>query len=212
MKIKTINLYSFDELTPEAQNKAIENLSNINTDYDWWDSTYEDFARLASYLGVSVDLKKTWFTLNYGQGDGSSYTASVDVFKLLECIKTQGWKEYAPKEEFHFPKWGVNVDRVVNFMRKGIIDANATIYPVNRETGVNIDTEFNYSNSRRLENIEFALGELDSIIQYAARALNGFLYRQLRAECDYLSSREAIIETIQANEYTFTENGKLENL
>jgi len=34
----------------------------------------------------------------------------------------------------------------------------------------------------------------------------------LRKEYEYLTSKEAIIETIKANEYTFTENGELENV
>jgi len=34
----------------------------------------------------------------------------------------------------------------------------------------------------------------------------------LRKEYEYLTSNQAIIETIKANEYTFTENGKLENI
>ena len=39
--IETI-VYQFDELTPEAQQKAIERLCSINVDFEWWDSTYED--------------------------------------------------------------------------------------------------------------------------------------------------------------------------
>ena len=35
-----------------------------------------------------------------------------------------------------------------------------------------------------------------------------WLYRQLEAEYDYLTSDEAIDDSIIANEYTFTENGR----
>jgi hypothetical protein len=35
------------------------------------------------------------------------------------------------------------------------------------------------------------------------------IYRALETEYDYLTSEEAIIETIEANEYEFTEDGEL---
>ncbi len=34
----------------------------------------------------------------------------------------------------------------------------------------------------------------------------------LQNECEYLMSDEAVTETIQANQYTFTESGKMENI
>lgn len=47
----------------------------------------------------------------------------------------------------------------------------------------------------------------DSIIE-ALRDLARWLYRQLEAEYDHLTSDEAIDDSIIANEYTFTENGR----
>lgn len=38
----TYNVYKFNELTEEAQGKAIANLFDINTDDDWWESVKED--------------------------------------------------------------------------------------------------------------------------------------------------------------------------
>ncbi len=37
MKTKTINLYKFKELSPEAQQKAIYNLVDINVSHNWWE-------------------------------------------------------------------------------------------------------------------------------------------------------------------------------
>jgi hypothetical protein len=42
MKTKTINLYQFSELSEDAKQHAIEKLSDINVDFDWWTPTYED--------------------------------------------------------------------------------------------------------------------------------------------------------------------------
>jgi hypothetical protein len=38
----------------------------------------------------------------------------------------------------------------------------------------------------------------------------GEMLKQLRRSYDYLTSREAIIDTIKANEWMFTENGKID--
>ena len=50
---KTFNIYEYDELTIEAQWQALNNLSDINVDYDWWACTYED--------AENVHLKITFF-------------------------------------------------------------------------------------------------------------------------------------------------------
>lgn len=50
MKTVEITLYKFNELSAEAQQKAIENNSDFNVDYDWWDDTYED----AKNVGIDI--------------------------------------------------------------------------------------------------------------------------------------------------------------
>lgn len=42
MKTIKVKLYSFNELSKEAQQKAINKLATINVDFNWWNTTYED--------------------------------------------------------------------------------------------------------------------------------------------------------------------------
>jgi len=56
MKTISINLYSFNELSSEAQNKALSKYVTINVEHDWYDSTYED--------AEQVGLKITGFDLD----------------------------------------------------------------------------------------------------------------------------------------------------
>lgn len=51
MKTIEIIIYKFDELTKEVQQKAIENLHDINVGQDWWDCTYED----AKTIGLEIE-------------------------------------------------------------------------------------------------------------------------------------------------------------
>ena len=57
MKQVTINVYSFNELSEDAKQKAIENLSDINVNYEWWDCTYEDAKNIGLKL-ESFDLDR----------------------------------------------------------------------------------------------------------------------------------------------------------
>jgi hypothetical protein len=59
MKTKTYNVYKFDELSKEAQEKALINLIDINTDHDWWQFTYEDAAEIGLKLdGFDLDRNR----------------------------------------------------------------------------------------------------------------------------------------------------------
>lgn len=46
MRQETINIYSFNELSEDAKQKAIESLYDLNVDYDWWNFTYDDAAAI----------------------------------------------------------------------------------------------------------------------------------------------------------------------
>lgn len=50
MQTKTYNVYTFDELTKEQQQKAINNLRDTSTDHEWWECIYED----ASNIGLRI--------------------------------------------------------------------------------------------------------------------------------------------------------------
>ena len=52
------------------------------------------------------------------------------------------------------------------------------------------------------------IGDAESIVTDALRDLANWLYRQLEQEYDYLTSDEAVDETLIANGYTFTDEGR----
>lgn len=57
MKTHIINTYSFEELTAEAQQTAINNNDDINVNYKWWEYTYEDAKNIGLKI-TSFDLYK----------------------------------------------------------------------------------------------------------------------------------------------------------
>jgi hypothetical protein len=42
MKTKTVNMYDFEELSDRAQETALENVAGFYSNYEWYESVYED--------------------------------------------------------------------------------------------------------------------------------------------------------------------------
>lgn len=59
MRKETITriLYEYPELSPSAQDHAIETLWDLNVDHDWWDCTYDD-AKIAGLKITSFDIDR----------------------------------------------------------------------------------------------------------------------------------------------------------
>ena len=62
----TINLYEFKELSKDIKQKVLENLHDINVDFDWWESAYDDaenvFIKIEGFVlgrGENIDIKFT---------------------------------------------------------------------------------------------------------------------------------------------------------
>lgn len=209
MKKIAVKLYKFTELSKDAKQKAIEQFHDINVDYSWWEFVYDDFKTLASYFGVSVDLKKTYFTGFYHQGQGSSYTADVDVLKMINCLKNKSWKEYTPNEEINLLDVNIN-SRIVTLIQNGIIDVWAQVSTANRESSIRVgfDANYTYNNCNNYDRIEFELSKLENIVSDVCEELNHLLFKNLREEYEYQVSKEAIEESIITNEYYFAKDGR----
>jgi len=164
MKEIKIKLYKFNELGKDAQQKAIEKLSTINVDFDWWDSTYMD--------AENIGLKIKSFDLDRNRGAKGEFIGSA-----VECAN-KILVEHG------------NMCETYKTAKSFLTDLEALNAPFENIEDVNED------EIEELENdfLESLLEDYSIILQN---------------ECEYLQSNEAIIETINANEYDFTEDGKL---
>ena len=166
----TTNVYKLHELSEEAQDKAIRNLSTINVDYEWWLATFED--------AEAVGLKIESFGLDRNLGAKGHLTLPAeDVAITISNRHGEGCETYDIARQFledHGPIFADYMD----------------------EEGENYESSELGDRMMELES-EF---EADLISEYA---------HMLQREYDYLTSEEAIRETIEANDYDFTEDGKL---
>ena len=170
MKTITVNLYSFNELNGEAKKVAIEKLSDINVDYQWWECTYED--------AKNIGLKITGFGLDRNRHATGSFLLSAS--EVAANVLSQHGNEcetYKTAENF-MNEWQPIFNDYMN------------------EDGENYES---HELEDKLNDLESEF--LDSLLEDYSIILQN--------ECDYLQSEEAIIQTIEANDYFFTENGKL---
>ncbi len=188
--IETI-VYTFDELTEEAQEKAIENLHDINTGHEWWDFVYEDSKEIAKLFGL--DIEKIYFSGFSSQGDGACVEGSYYYKKGgLKAVK-----DYAPKDE--------ELHQIVKDIQKA---QKPFLYSYSAK----IKQRGFYMHSGCTQfgcDYEYGNWEHEDDIEEALREFMDWIYSRLEKEYEYLTSKEAIKETIIANEYEFTEDGEL---
>ncbi len=166
MKTRTINVYEFKELSDEAKKKAIEKLSSINVDFEWWDATYMD--------AENIGLKITSFDLDRNRhAKGSFMESGLTTANKIITEHGDQCESYKTAKSFldeYLPK------------REAWEKENEGWYFDDEDEGVDLRDEF-----------------LKSILEDYAM--------MLEKEYEYQTSREAIIESIEANEYEFDEEG-----
>ena len=89
--MKEIKVYSFNELSPEAREKACQQVGDSITDIaGWWYDTFDLFiAQCASY-GMTIDDIDIQFSGFGSQGDGASFVCdNIDTEELLHTLGIQ---------------------------------------------------------------------------------------------------------------------------
>lgn len=84
MKTIELNLYKFDELSDQAKQTAIEKLSDINVDYDWWQFTYEDAENIGLKI-TSFDLDRNRHATGEFLEDAYTTACKIMIEHGKEC-------------------------------------------------------------------------------------------------------------------------------
>lgn len=203
-------VYQFPELSDAAKEKARSWYRELGPNDDWWDAVYEDFERICDILGVSLKTRPVrlmgggtrskpciWFSGFWSQGDGACFEGDLSYAKGA----TKSIRDYAPQDAaLH----GI-ADRLQAVQRRNFYQLVAEASHRGRyyhEFTMSVDvTRDNPTGQPPTDDAEEVVTEI-------FRDLARWLYRQLQAEYDHLTSDEAIEEGIVINEYTFTEAGR----
>lgn len=181
---KTIKTYSFEELSEDAKNKALELYRDINIDDDnWTECIFEDFKQELFKLGY--DDVKIYYSGFCSQGDGACFEATLDVKQWLKAHKLS------------------------NKYKAVYIDSNnVTVRIVQRgnyyhENSAYIDSYTTFERTTADNQWE----EVEDLIEAERYQKSKELYKSLYEEYFNLLSDENVKEAIIANEYQFLENG-----
>lgn len=204
--LKQYLIYTFDELSDAAKEKAREWYRNGQLDYDWWDSVYEQADTAAKHLGIDIDRKgkhtpAIYFSGFWSQGDGACFEGSYRYKK--------GWRsallhEFGPGDTLNeLLSIGQALQEIQS---KQFYKLEATC----RHRG-----HYQHSGCMSVE-VEHAedryrdIGDAEGEIRDQLRLFADWIYGHLEQEHDWLTSDEQVDESIRANEYTFNEDGGFE--
>jgi len=181
----------YDELSEEAKERAIEKFSDINVDYDWWQSTVE-FVRdewLDKY-GIDFEVDSLCF----------------DLYPRYQTLYFQNGKI-----------WVEDTNKLLAALPGGAAMIAEMVFDDEDELPVEFGFETYYYGGRDaktalqvMDNRGAETPELPFDAEEWFADLCKDFWRTLEREYDDITSREAIEDTIRANDFQFSEDGELE--
>lgn len=180
--METISVYSFDELEESVKETVLDKHRYTNVDYDWQEFVIDDIKAVLSLIGF--DVEKVYFEL-YSQGFGACFDKTSYRYAVGGLSKL---KDYAPQDSELIEI----ATRLQALQRKHFYKLRADITHKGRYYH---EQSMYYDNDVNDDLIEI----IEDICHY--------MYKRIRNEYDCLTSDEAIIESLNLNEFKFTEDG-----
>jgi len=215
-----IREYSFEELSPEAKNNALDELRDINVEYsDWHEPIIEDFESHLKEFGVGdVEVSYSGF---YSQGDGASFIGDVFDTKTFMSkalgLKDTEWLDMEDEEKPEDEGSRLRADLLdIGFDTREKLTPDNFYIKIER-------TSDRYSHENTIEgrvsiedipeSIEDEIpsqtieSEIEDKVTNWARSESKDLYSNLENYYDELRSDEIVEETIAQNDYKFDKDG-----
>lgn len=224
-------IFSFSELSQEAQKKAVSDMQNDPNYLDsrWYEAIYDDVKKYLGYMGMDdVDISFEGF---YCQGDHANFTATM----RSSDINLDELQAYAPKiaEEFkpffdQLPITGIYGKIYAKFERNHVpttlelelLDEKASkaeeelyhaendMYAYQNHSATDEDLAFLKADTERWNNErDKAYENAEATLTQLHKALCKRIFNQLQDEYEYRLSDDAVTDMILANDYEFTADG-----
>jgi hypothetical protein len=196
----------------------IDEHRDFNVDHEWWDAVYDDFKAICDILGIMLQDKEPSFSGFCSQGDGASFTG---VYRAVtyKTITTINRYEAAPDElRAHAPQDTqlhaiadelCILNRVYTPMYVNISRPYGDRYVYAETMHATIDhfwrDDLGWTDTHDAEDGEprwppEVMQQIEEQLTDLFRRLADWLYRTLEKEYEYLTSDEAITESLEANE------------
>jgi hypothetical protein len=193
----------------------IDEHRDFNVHHDWWDSTYEDFERICEILGIDLDTHPVKlmngntrhdpdvrFSGFWSQGDGASWAGKYRA-QGLRLVPTYDLapakiREYCNDEELHrIADELCMLDRIYGPVY-ATISCNSHHYCHSHT--MQLDEWYYYEDVDMNDVPPEVCDHIETTLIDLFRDLADWLYKTLETEHEYLTSDEAVIESLEANE------------
>lgn len=187
--IETI-VYTFSELDSKAKEKAREWFRKASvSDTYYSEAVLEDAIAVAALMGLTITSKTIFWSGFWSQGDGASFSGQYNHIKGA----SKAILEYAPQDT-----------RLYNI---------ASHLESAGEMWLEITQGGHYSHEGTMDFEALDDNDAASVSKFneakeALRAFARWIYSELDKAYQFANSDESIDESMEANEYTFTADGK----
>ena len=207
--VSYLPLYTFDNLSDEAKEKARECYRAGGVSDDWHEFVYDDFEAVCSVLGVTLDTYTVrlhgggarqkpciWFRGFSSQGDGACFQGMY----RYEKAASRKIREYAPQDsELH-----AIADDLQGIQRRNFYQL---VVMISHRGRYSHEYSMQFVIERDNPGYQEMTADAEETVTEALRDLARWIYRQLRQEYDYQTSDAVVDEILTINEYTFTDSG-----
>ena len=181
MREMNVTVYSFDELSEEAQERAINELRPVDIEPYWYEDTFDTIRAAGKLLGLDIDR------IHFDTDLYCIFDASYEYVRgAAKAVKA----EFPQDTKLH----GIAKD-LQALQKRHFYSLSCA---VREARDMNRYSCFRFGEDYECED----LGDIIDDFAHWAQIL-------LRDEYKYLTSDDAVKETIEANGYEFTEDGKL---
>ena len=199
MRVLETKVYTFDELSEEAKEKAIEKNRYMNVEYWlWYHDIYDTFKEKYSSL---FEITNMYFSGFHSQGDGAMFEYGGITDKLIdefiEQLQLTPLRKKIVKEAIHFSGSGKHKGYYHN--------EHCCSHSFYVESQYDLET-YHKNIQEFIDNIAM---EFEAFIEDKYIDLAKELYQSLEDEYEWYTSDKSIKEHLIENEYEFTENGEL---
>ena len=215
MRIIETKVYTYEELSPEAQEKARDRYRKGRDDNDFADCVIDNACQAAEMLGIEITTKPVrlygggtrekpviyWSGFS-SQGDGACYQGILRTEKADTNLLRREWPE---DKTLHA------MADAVDALKKEFDDVVCYVDDCGGRYSHSNTMRFGQCFGTKEGFTEDEGGLREDEAAKIVRMMKDFadwIYRSLEKEWDYQNSDEVVAENIIANEYEFTEEGE----
>jgi hypothetical protein len=180
----------------DEQRELIDKYRDINTDHNWWDSTFDYWTEQLMEKGIDAD--DFAFSGFWSQGDGASFCGRINVAQFLKAHNLE--QEYPAALFFAVGDEisGKLTRRGSHYSHENTVEL--TLYDDLLNSYDDDDLRCDVYESMANEYYGSELKSLEEAVISICRGYMRDIYRELEQEYEYLTSDSAVWETIEANE------------